>query len=645
MRWVAALQASRWAGIFLLDALGTAAALRIALWIRFDGDVPAQYVSSFPRALLLLVAARLVANGALGLHRWSFRLAGFHEALRIAVAGMAGTAVFGALALSLVPGGVPRSVIILEFFESTTIFGAIRFGPQAAFRWLHVLRSPSGAARTLIVGDGHVAELLARDLQRGRDATHRLVGLVSHDRRAVGNRFDGARVIGTVSELPALVRGNRVDTVFLANDCHDAPAVRRIVNTCADLRVRFKIVPASIGQSQRLSVAMLDELSPEHLLPRGSVAFDETAIRALVRGRRALVTGAAGSIGSEISRQLLRLGARQLVMVDINENELYLGGRRLAAEFPGADVRLEVADIREAEPLRKLGERHRPHDVFHAAAHKHVPLMENAPEEAVKNNVFGTLNAVHMAHRCGAERFVLISTDKAVKPTSVMGATKRVAELVVRDVGRASQTRVTAVRFGNVLGSAGSVLPIFKEQIARGGPVTVTHPECTRYFMTVSEAAGLTLLAGLAGYGDLCVLDMGSPFRIADLARSMIALAGRAGEVQIVFTGLRPGEKLHEEVLTEEEERSQRVRDRIRVTHSPPPPADLTLRLAQLRRLADAGDRDGILSVLRALVPTYRTARSVADAGADEKRAPAPAPAVHAPPGLGAAQAAAAPIE
>jgi FlaA1/EpsC-like NDP-sugar epimerase len=302
-------------------------------------------------------------------------------------------------------------------------------------------------------------------------------------------------------------------------------------------------------------------------------------------------------------------------MVDMNENELYLGARRLAEEHPEVEVRTEVADIREAESIRKLGERHRPEDVFHAAAHKHVPLMEEAPEEAVKNNVFGTLNAAHMAHLAGAERFVLISTDKAVKPTSVMGATKRVAELVIRDLCRSSRTQMTAVRFGNVLGSAGSVLPLFKDQIARGGPVTVTHPECTRYFMTVSEAVGLTLLAGLGGYGDLCVLDMGEPIRIADLARFMIALSGRADEIEIAYTGLRPGEKLNEELLTEDEERSQTVRDRIRVTKSPPPPADLATWLSELRRLALAGDRVAILSVLRALVPTYTVTKNVVDTG------------------------------
>jgi FlaA1/EpsC-like NDP-sugar epimerase len=295
-------------------------------------------------------------------------------------------------------------------------------------------------------------------------------------------------------------------------------------------------------------------------------------------------------------------------MVDMNENELYLRTRRLQEDYPSVRLHPEVADIRELQRLHRLAAQYHPEFVFHAAAHKHVPLMEYAPEEAVKNNVFGTLNVALMAHEIGAERLVVISTDKAVNPTSVMGASKRIAELVVRDLASRSKTRMTAVRFGNVLGSAGSVVPIFKQQIERGGPVTVTHPDCTRYFMTVSEAVGLVLLAGLGGYGELCVLDMGEPIRIDEMARSLITMAGRIPEkeIAIVYTGLRPGEKLFEELLTEEEEQNVLVRNRINVAKSPPPPADLANRLSVLKNLATTGDRPGLLAAIKALVPTYR---------------------------------------
>jgi FlaA1/EpsC-like NDP-sugar epimerase len=606
-------QAKRWIVLFSLDGVAAAAALWAAFWLRFDGRVPAGYREALPRAVLLLVVSRIACNRAASLHRWSFRLSGLSDALRIGAAGFAGSVAFIVLSRTLVQAWMPRTVLVLEFFLSTTLAGAARFGPRTVLRWLRLVGNRGGSARTLIIGAGSEAELLSRDLRRNGSSPHRVVGFVSANGETTGTRLDGVRVLGAVSDLPRLIRRHGVTTVLLAERCREPSRIREIVETCASSRVSFKIVPAAAERFDRLSFSMLDDVSPQDLLPRDSVAFDEEAIRGLVKGRRALVTGAGGSIGSELSRQLARFGARQLVLVDMNENELYLGARRLADEHPGVEVRTEVADIREAESLRKLGERHRPEDVFHAAAHKHVPLMEEAPEEAVKNNVFGTLNAAHMAHLSGAERFVLISTDKAVKPTSVMGATKRVAELVIRDLGRSSRTQMTAVRFGNVLGSAGSVLPLFKDQIARGGPVTVTHPQCTRYFMTVSEAVGLTLLAGLGGYGDLCVLDMGEPIRIADLARFMIALSGRADEIEIVYTGLRPGEKLTEELLTEDEERSQTVRDRIRVTQSPPPPADLERWLSELKRLAQAGDRGAILSVLRALVPTYTVTKNVVD--------------------------------
>jgi FlaA1/EpsC-like NDP-sugar epimerase len=348
------------------------------------------------------------------------------------------------------------------------------------------------------------------------------------------------------------------------------------------------------------------------------VRFDDEELDKLVRGRRILVTGAAGSIGSEACRQIAAHAPGRLVLADIDENNLYFLYRHLRHLYPELPVEAQVIDIRDEARVEQLLREYRPQDLVHAAAHKHVPLMEYAPEEAVKNNVIGCLNVIAAADRLGVERFVLVSTDKAVNPASVMGATKRVAELLVQQQAARSKTRFSTVRFGNVLGSAGSVVPLFKEQIARGGPVTVTHAECRRYLMTIPEAVGLVLLAGLGGYGELLILEMGEPIRILDLARMMISLAGHVPDkdVPIVITGLRPGEKLDEELMSAEEAASSReVRPKVRAVESPPPPADLLGRVDRLSAVAHKGDRDAVLAALRDVVPAFTP--SVVAAGDD----------------------------
>ncbi|MBI5548527.1 MAG: polysaccharide biosynthesis protein, partial [Deltaproteobacteria bacterium] len=608
-RWPV-VQTARPVAILLFDIAATAAALGVALLARFEGRVPEPWQRAALVALPVLVGSRLIALLAAKLHHWSFFMSGLSEGLRLVVAMLAGTAVSIAVCSVLLPDGLPRSVWALEFFLATTLAAGMRFGPRVTWAWWgDLVRRRTGAARTIIVGVGGAAEILARDVCRNLAGPYHLIGFVDEHRHASGIRLAGRPILGDLSQLPALIRRHAVTAVLLADPRFPAKTVREVLDMCDRLRVRFKIVPTSFTDvDRRLTAAMLHDLSPADLLPRQEVAFDEGEIQTLAQGRCALVTGAGGSIGGEICRQLARYGTRALVMVDLNENELYLRGRELAEQWPRLSVSIEVADVREPAPLLRLGERYRPDFILHAAAHKHVPLMERAPEEAVKNNVFGTLHAANMARACGAERFVLISTDKAVNPSSVMGASKRVAEMVVSDLGRTSRTHMTSVRFGNVLGSAGSVVPLFKQQIARGGPLTVTHPDCTRYFMTIPEAVGLVLLAGLGGYGELCVLEMGEPMRIADLAKHFITMSGHVPdeEIRIVYTGLREGEKLHEELLTEQEEHTLKVRNRIRVARSAAPPRDFAAQLAALRRLADGGDREGVLRVLRLLVPAFR---------------------------------------
>ncbi len=597
--------------ILAFDAVATLCGLYGALFLRFGGEAPPEYVRAARLAVPLLVFLRVAAVIWSGVHHWSFHVAGLSEAARLAGAMMAASLVFVAAFETTLPDGLPHSVYALEFFLTLSLMASLRFAPRILSRWRGERRRRTMATtlRTIIVGAGRAGDLLARDLDGAEDGKYLVVGFVDDAAGEIGVHVSGKPVLGAVSDLPDLIARLRVSTVLLAIPGLPAERVRAILKVCASSKASFKTIPATYAcLDRRISAAMLHDLSPDDLLGRDPVAFDRQEIQRLVRGRTVLVTGAGGTIGGEICCQLAHSGVSRLVMVDMNENELYLRARRLQEECPSVELRVEVADIRELARMQQLGEAHQPELVFHAAAHKHVPLMEDAPEEAVKNNVFGTLNVALVAHRIGAERLVVISTDKAVNPTSVMGATKRIAELITLDLARRSDTRMTAVRFGNVLGSAGSVVPLFKQQIERGGPVTVTHPDCTRYFMTVSEAVGLVLLAGLGDYGELCILDMGKPIRIAEMAEHLITMAGRVPgvEIPIVFTGLRPGEKLYEELLTGDEERTVQVRDRIRVASGPSAPRDLAQRLSYLRQYADEGDRERLLEAIQGLVPTYR---------------------------------------
>jgi FlaA1/EpsC-like NDP-sugar epimerase len=600
---------ARFSALMALDALVTAFSYVVAVAVRFEGAPPPEWFPDLRVAFPLLIASRLLVLWLLKLHRWSFFLSGLEEAVRLGVATLGGTVVFVLAWFAFHDHRLPVSVVLLELLLTTALMVAIRYSPRFTATFLGE-RLDDGRERAIVVGAGSAGDLLLRDIRRSPEKKIRVVGFVDDSPAKQGTTLGGRTVLGTIDQLPDVIRKHEVSLVMLAIMELPAERLRRILALCSGSKARFKIIPASFTQmEEKISAAMLHDLSPEDLLPRVPVEFDQGEIAARIRGRRVLITGAGGSIGSEIARQVAAAGCARLVLVDLNENNLYLNVRRLQADHPDLIVQAEVADVREADRILRLGKRCRPEIVFHAAAHKHVPLMEDAPEEAVKNNVFGTMNVSLMADAVGAERFVLISTDKAVRPSSVMGASKRIAEMVIRDVGRRSKTRMTAVRFGNVLGSAGSVIPIFKQQIERGGPVTVTHPECSRYFMTIPEAVGLVLVSGLNDYGELCILEMGKPVRIADLAHHLITMAGFVPnlEIPIVYTGLRPGEKLHEELMTEEEEQTRRAHNRILVAESPAPPSDIRERLGELRRLADGGDAQALLRVMRELVPTFQT--------------------------------------
>jgi FlaA1/EpsC-like NDP-sugar epimerase len=598
------------------DAGATTLAFYLAFVVRFEGHIPDERMAQFVRCLPILLAIRALANVLFGLHRWSFRLSGLHEGLRVMQASLLGSAVFtaffyfaqrAALDMSF---GPPRSVILIEFLITAMLLGSTRFSLRVIEVWTpNALRRAGDRVRTIIVGAGSAGELLLRDLQRSDEHNYHVVGFVDDQASKQGAAIGGCQVLGSLDDLKDVARRFRVEQVLFAIPRLPPERLRQVLDSCADMKLAYKTVPVSFAYlNDRLSASSLQNLSTDDLLRRRPVRFGSEVIRPHVQNKRILVTGAAGSIGSEMCRQVAACGPARLVLADIDENGLYMLSQALRRSHPDLDLVTEVVDIRDAARLRQLGLEHRPQRILHAAAHKHVPLMERNPEEAIKNTVLGCRNVVRMAEAVGAERFVFISTDKAVDPSSVMGASKQLAELLVRHHDGRSPTRFTVVRFGNVLGSAGSVVPIFKQQIGQGGPVTVTHPECTRFLMTISEAVGLVLVAGLGGDADLYVLEMGEPIRVVELARLMITLAGRVPdrEVAIEFTGLRPGEKLTERLMTSDEERTARhFREGVLAVEGRLPPANLEDRLEALGVAAAAADRPRILELLRETVVGY----------------------------------------
>ena len=411
------------------------------------------------------------------------------------------------------------------------------------------------ATRTLIVGAGDAGELLVRDMVRRPERGLQPIGFVDDLPGKQGVRIHGVEVVGTRQDIPKIVADRKVDLIVLAMPGAAMKDRRAVAKIAASTSARVKTVPSLhdiIGG--KVAVSEMRDVAIEDLLGRDQVLTD-TSLFGYLRGKRVLVSGAGGSIGSELCRQIAALEPAMLICLGHGENSIYLIEQELRERFPQIKVVAAIADMRDEERIRRIFGAHRPEVVFHAAAHKHVPLMEANEPEAVSNNVFGTRNLARAAADFGVERFVLVSTDKAVNPTSVMGKTKRLAELLIQDLAAGSTTRFVAVRFGNVLGSRGSVVPLFKKQIAAGGPVTVTHPDMRRYFMTIPEAVTLVLQAGDVGrQGDVLMLEMGDPVHIVDLARNLIKLSGfKPEDIEVVFTGTRPGEKLFEELLLTDE--------------------------------------------------------------------------------------------
>jgi FlaA1/EpsC-like NDP-sugar epimerase len=543
--------------VFAHDAIAAALAWLAAFWLRFNFELPPEYRALMLDLLPWVVAIYAAIFWPLGLYRGMWRYASLPDLQRIAVAvAIAALAVPAVLHFARLPLGVPRSVFVLTPILLVLIMGGSRLAYRAwrEGQLLPIMAKPT-ATPVLVLGAGSFGSTLLKELATSQQ--WRVVGLLDDDPRKRGAEMLGVKVRGTLDQVAEVASDFQVTQAIIAMPGASHIARRRALELCANAGLSVMTVPAiSDIVSGRVSVSALRRIELDDLLGRDPVELDDPGLHAFLGGKTVLVTGAGGSIGSELCRQIARFGPARVVLLDSSEFALYTIEQEFRDRLPGIAASAVIGDAKDSARVQEVMTRFRPQVVFHAAAYKHVPLMEEENAfQAVANNVLSTLTVALAARKAGAEKVVLVSTDKAVNPTNVMGASKRLAELACQALQPGSATQFVIVRFGNVLGSTGSVVPRFHAQIASGGPITVTHPEITRFFMSIPEASQLVLQAALMGKGgEIFVLDMGEPVRIVDLARQMIRLSGLSEEdIRIDYTGLRPGEKLYEEPLADSE--------------------------------------------------------------------------------------------
>jgi FlaA1/EpsC-like NDP-sugar epimerase len=591
----------------IMQAVIAAAALAISFLLRFDTPLAPMYGQMLFESLPLLVAVKVVVFRGFGLRDVAWRDIGFSDLMRIAAANAAASGL-AAVALRLAIGpAFPRSLYLLDFFVCLTLLVAVRAAVKSMLD-RHPVELAKITRRVLIYGAGRTGVATLAEIRAHASIGCEVVGFLDDDCSKRSMRTHGVRVLGGRSELPAVVRKHRVQEILLALPAASGDQLTGILEQCRAAGVSVKRVPALLERiGPRVLVKQIREVRLEDLLGRPQARWEGGDLQEHLSGRVVLVTGAGGSIGSELCRQIARYRPKVLIGFDQSESALYQIEQELREWFPALEFQPAMGSIQNRRRLDELFRENHPQSVYHAAAYKHVPLMEAHLFEAVENNVVGTRNLARAASGHGTEEFVLVSSDKAVRPAGVMGATKRVAEMICQAEGSGS-TRFLAVRFGNVLGSSGSVIPNFRRQIEAGGPVTVTHPDMQRYFMTIPEAAELVLQsASMGSGGEIFVLEMGEPVRILDLARKMVLLSGLRPDIDIpiVFSGTRPGEKLFEEVKALEENTTTTPHAQIRVFSGPPPPGVMRRTLDELERATEARDAAQVVSCLKKMIPGY----------------------------------------
>ena len=592
------------------DVLALCLASFLGLFVRFDlniSRIPPEYAQAAMEFLPYYILASLVIFFLARMYSTMWSVAGVREALHVVAAcGLASLVqIAGMMLLQL---SVPRSFFLVSF----AALCAEELGIRLSYRVVISLfgnHSKKAAKRIMIVGAGTSGSVILKEMTTSSLVNGCVVCFVDDDKNKAGKFLNGVPVAGNRNDIPRLAEEYKIDEIYIAIPSASAKERKAIIEICRETGCQVKILPGIYQLiNGEVSIAKLRNVEIEDLLGRDPIRVNLDEIMGYVSGKVVLVTGGGGSIGSELCRQVASHNPKQLIIFDIYENNAYDIQLELKEKYPDLDLVVLIGSVRNTHRIETVFEKYRPDIVYHAAAHKHVPLMEDSPNEAIKNNVFGTYKTAKAADKYGTKRFVLISTDKAVNPTNIMGASKRMCEMVVQMMNARSKTDFVAVRFGNVLGSNGSVIPLFKKQIEQGGPVTVTHPDIIRYFMTIPEAVSLVLQAGAyAKGGEIFVLDMGEPMKILDLAKNLIRLSGYTPDVDIpiVFTGLRPGEKLYEELLMNEEGMQDTPNKLIHI--GKPIEFDMAYFEHQLEELYAIANRDteSIKEVVRMMVPTY----------------------------------------
>lgn len=608
------IPASRIIALILMDIMAVIVAAFAALYIRFEfsfSNIPLEYLLKFEHIILINIVVTLLFFALWKLYKSVWRYASANELINIIFATTC-AAIAQTVMCYVLDQDMPRSYYLLYWFLLTVFITCIRFG----YRILRILNNKRNdltgrkkGINVMLIGAGAAANMILKEIESSIYLNLRAKCIVDDQPGCHGKLLRGVPIIGGREKILEAVTEYGIDEIIYAIPSSNATTRQEFLNICKETGCKIRALP---GMYQLIngdvSVAKLKEVEIEDLLGREPIRINTEEVLGYVRGKVVMVTGGGGSIGSELCRQIAAHCPKQLIIVDIYENNAYDIQQELLWKYPELDLQVLIASVRNTNRINNIFETYRPNIVYHAAAHKHVPLMETSPNEAIKNNVMGTYKTAQAADKYGAEKFVLISTDKAVNPTNIMGASKRICEMVIQLMNQKSGTNFVAVRFGNVLGSNGSVIPLFKRQIAEGGPVTVTHPDIIRYFMTISEAVSLVLQAGAyARGGEIFVLDMGEPVKILDLATNLIKLSGyKVGEdIEIKFTGLRPGEKMYEELLMNEEGLKKTANKMIFI--GKPIEFDAELFEKQLKKLGEDAQSEtaDIREAVREIVPTY----------------------------------------